>query len=265
MNRNMKLWLAVGGMAAMLFAPTANAQHGGGGHGGGGHGGGMSAGHSGGGSWHGGSGGNWHGGSGGNWHGGNYYHNGYYHNGYYHYGYGYYPFGIAIGLGFGWPYYGGYGGYGGVAYGDGVYVSSYTPDYGYGAVNYGQTVALDSAQNVPPSQNASMSAYPLTPDKVRMLVVLPSPDVRLTINGQSTEQQGTDRLFDSPSMQPGKAYVYKLQATWTKDGHEITRTKNIDVETGKVYTIVFRFDAETAPPPVSRPQSAPPVANPQVY
>jgi uncharacterized protein (TIGR03000 family) len=266
MYRNMKLWLVASGIAAGLIASPANAQHGGGGHGGGGggHGGSMGGGAhaASSGSWHGGSGsGNWHGGSNGNWHGGNgYYHNGnYYHGGYYHggypyYGYGYgYPIAFGVGLGLGLyssAYYGGYG------YSGAPYVAAYEPAYG-------QTIALDSAQTIAaPQQNASTSAYPLAQDKVRMLVVVPNPDVRLTINGTPTSQKGTDRLFDSPSMEPGKAYVYKLTATWSKDGHEITRTKEIDVETGKVYTVVFQFDPEVAPPPVARPIAQPPAAQP---
>lgn len=282
MTRHIVRKLVITGFAVTLLAANAEAQSRGGGGGGGRPGGmsggggrpggmsgaaprgGMSGGHStSAGSWHGGAGGGqYHGGGynggayhGGNYHGGNYYHNGYHNGGYYggyrgypYYGYGY-PFGLAIGLGFGSYYSSPY--YGSGYYGNGGYssyaVSAYSPDY-----SYGQTTSLESFPANPPIER-SATAYPLAADKVRMLIIVPTPDVELTINGQATTQQGTDRLFDSPSMEPGKTYVYSLRATWSKDGHQITRKKDIDVETGKTYTIVFKFEAEVAPPPTPKP------------
>lgn len=225
---------------------------------------GMPSGGSRGGSWHGGAGGG--SGSGhshnGQWHNGSYNHNhgGYYHGGGYgyyggyrgypYYGYGFgYPWGIGISIGRSYsPYYGyGYGSGYGYGYGDGAYVSSYSTPV------YGQTVSLDSVPTAESYRANTASAYPLAPDKVRLLVLVPTPDVELRINDQLMDQPGTDRLFDSPAMEPGKTYIYKLQATWSRDGRQITRKKQIDVVPGQAYTVEFKFEAEVAPPPEPRP------------
>jgi uncharacterized protein (TIGR03000 family) len=103
-----------------------------------------------------------------------------------------------------------------------------------------------------PAQLTSTSAYPLLTSKVRLHVLVPVPNARLTINGQATGQQGTDRVFDSPPMDIGKQYVYVLQATWTQDGREVTRKQEIDVQTGKEFTVVFKDEAELAPAPIPK-------------
>jgi uncharacterized protein (TIGR03000 family) len=276
MKRNMRTWLALGGITMALVAtPAAYAQRGGGGgHGGGGGsmGGGSRGGSMGGGSmgggrpmssaggsmggmhppsggmggehptapngnWHGGPGGTWHGGPGGYWNGG-------WRGGYPWYGY---PIGLGIGLGIGIaatsPIY----------YDGGGYAVYSSPTY----IATGQTVSLDSSAPPPQAQQGpgpSLSNYPLSPNKVRMLIVVPAPNAKLTLNGQATDQNGMERLFDSPAMEPGKIYVYAVQATWMQEGQEVIRRKSIDVEAGKEYVIDLRREAELAPPPLQKQQ-----------
>jgi uncharacterized protein (TIGR03000 family) len=203
--------LLAGGM--LLLVPLGvQAGHGGGGHGGGGHGGG---GHGGGGhgGYHGGGyhGGGYHGGSG-------YYHggSGYYHNNYPYHRYGYYP--GFYGLGFGWPFYSGFG------YGGGGYGYSNGGSGGYQSFYNGSTD--QSAQ--PP--------YPFEPadDGTIIIAVRVPPGASLWFGDTLTTQTGHVRYFHSPKLTPGDRYTYELTASWPgADGQDVVRKQTLSFQAGE--------------------------------
>ena len=204
---------AVLGIAGLLSAPdVVLAQHGGhgGGHGGGGHAGGGHVG-----AVHGGGG---YGGGRGYGYGGR--------------GYGYGGRGYGYG-GYGWGGYGypGWGGY----YGGGYWPSYYdgTPYYsGDTYVNPNYTTYID------PSTTAVNPAPQVADNTAGVRVILPDPAARVWFDGTATNQTGTDRLFHTPSLAAG-SYSYRIKATWTQNGREVTQERNVPVMAGRLSVVDF--------------------------
>jgi uncharacterized protein (TIGR03000 family) len=71
---------------------------------------------------------------------------------------------------------------------------------------------------------------PATTAKVH--VTLPA-DAKLTIDGTPTASTSESRVFESPSLPPGKTFYYVLKATVVRDGETETVTKEVAVRAGK--------------------------------
>jgi len=226
-------------LAAFLFAaPAGLAQHhGGGGHASGGH---ASGGHA--------SGGHWSGG------GGAYRGSGAYRGGYGGYGRGYYG-------GYGRGYYGGYGrgwyggyypwwglglgwGYPSYSYGSGYYPYDYgyNSGYGYPDYSYPDYSAPGYYGNYGP--NYSTLQAPPAMDNVAQIVVNVPSDAEVWFEGQKMTQSGSVRSFVSPTLPPGKDFVYHVKARWMENGREVEQTRTLDVQAGSRASVNF-----TAPAP----------------
>jgi uncharacterized protein (TIGR03000 family) len=173
-----------------------------------------------------------------------YYHGRYYFyrgsNGYYagYYPYyrtygGYYPYYNPYGYYGGYPYYGAYYPYyGGYSYGnpgwndDSGYYSSYLRDY-YGGTtppygSYGTNTLLETSGNS---------------GVVHVHVPLALADV--AFDGKLTTSTGTDRVFTTPELTPGKSYIYTVTANWTEGGVARNETRAVHVEAGQSSTVDF--------------------------
>ncbi len=73
----------------------------------------------------------------------------------------------------------------------------------------------------------------------RLKVNLPA-DARLTIQGQASQSRGGERTFQSPALEPGKTYTYKLKATWSENGKAVTVEKDVDVRAGGEVAVDLR-------------------------
>lgn len=226
---------------------------GGGGHGGGGfHGGGFHGGGFHGGGFHGGG---FHGGGWGGYRGG---WGGYYGRGYRGYGWGgYWPYyaGYGLGYGLGWPY-----------YDSSLYSDSYNdypyPDYyssyyyapeSYNTATYApyDDSGLGSAPYTePPADVASTSGEQLgrvvAANVARVRVTLPA-NAELWFDGHRTSQTGSVREFSTPPITPGTEYSYQLRARWTRDGHEVERTRNIEFQAGDRVAVNLMSPSGKAP------------------
>jgi uncharacterized protein (TIGR03000 family) len=238
-------------VAALIWSTgSALAQHhGGGGHGGGGHGGGGHGGGGHGGGFHGGANhaGNWHGGGGhggfnhpGNWHGSGYrgggWNQAYYGRGWggRYYGYrGYWP--GYNGYGWYWPGYYGNGAYSPYwsdywPYGDsGAYVNGYPSDYGNS-----YTQAPTDYFSLYPPDNTSAAAANSTGVEVRV-----PANAQVWFDGTATKQQGTDREFKVPPLEPGQNYAYQIRARWTANGRPMDQTREVPIHAGEHVTVNF--------------------------
>jgi uncharacterized protein (TIGR03000 family) len=218
--------------AGLLFVPPVQAQHGGhggGGHGGGGHGGGMGGGHSGGGPGFG-RGPGFSGGRGFSGEGEGFRHEGF------ERGFGSYPW---YGLGYA-PWYGyGYGGYyGSGGYGYPGYDYSYaSPDsYSY------NPPATDYQSFYPPDTSAAPAAGTsagTSSTDARVRVRLPDPNAAVWVEGTPTRQRGTVREFESPPLEPERAYHYDIRARWTENGQTFDQTRTVTIHAGDRVTVDF--------------------------
>lgn len=80
----------------------------------------------------------------------------------------------------------------------------------------------------------------------------------LTINGQPTAQMTGTRLFVTPDLAAGPRYRYIFVATFTWNGEEVTKKKQLDVTVGSDYTIdMLAADPVPKPKVVEEPEVKP--------
>ena len=114
---------------------------------------------------------------------------------------------------------------------DSGYGSDYavTPDY------------LDGITNaVPPA--AYQSFYPPATgqsDNTAQVIVNVPPDAKVWFDDKPTTSTGAVRQFDSPPLKPGTRYTYDVKASWTENGREVTRTRQVEVSAGDHVNVQF--------------------------
>jgi uncharacterized protein (TIGR03000 family) len=172
------------------------------------------------------------------------------------YGYGCMGYGGCMGMGYGGCYgsgmgYGGcmgmgYGGcYGsGMGYGGGCYGSG-MGCYGGGMGCYGggmgsgggvilQGTPQPSGEKAPkPKEKREESKVPAP---VTIVVDLPA-DAKLLIENEATTSTGDSRVFQSPTLTPGKEYQYTLTAEVVRDGKPIKAEQVVTVKAGQVIPV----------------------------
>lgn len=150
--------------------------------------------------------------------------------------------GVGVGVGRpGWGWGWGVGWYGrGYIGPNGRYYSQ--PGY-YGADNTGN------------GDRYSYYAAPEDPqDRVRLRLVVPNPDAEVWIAGDPTQQRGTTRIFESPSLDPG-SYTYTVRARWIDNDQIVDQTRNVQVHPGDSVTVDFRPPREERLPAPGKVQS----------
>jgi len=150
--------------------------------------------------------------------------------------------------GYGW---GGAGFYPNTNYGYGLYPGNYSggfvPSYGYGrsylAPGYvsSGTMLPGNTTSMYYQPGAQFGAAATDPNAATIDVRVPA-DAQVWFDGDPTNQRGSDRVFTSPSLNPGKAYHYEVKARWTENGRPVERTKRVEVRAGQRTTVDFNQD-----------------------
>jgi uncharacterized protein (TIGR03000 family) len=96
----------------------------------------------------------------------------------------------------------------------------------------------------PPEKKSS--ALPDT--RAAIVVTLPS-DAKVYIDGNLMKSTSTERIFTSPTLEPGEAYYYTLRVVAVKDGKEVEAIRRVSVRAGET----SRISLETA---FDRPRSS---------
>jgi uncharacterized protein (TIGR03000 family) len=152
-----------------------------------------------------------------------YAHGAYQHAYYHNHGYGYAPY---VGLALGYALGSAGGGYG------------YAPAYGYSYPSYGY--AAPGYYDVVPSAYAAPAyAAPASAQPVTMTVVVPKGDAEVIINDTATTSTGTERVFESPALEPGKNYKYTIRAQWMENGKRVEQKREVPVTAGQSVTVDF--------------------------
>jgi len=173
----------------------------------------------------------------GSWYGG-----GPYYGSSYNYGTPYYGSSYSYGT----PYYGSSYSYGAPSYYNRYPGYSNWSGTGYSTAPYSTTyssapldMSTSMAQGYGPYTSQSFYSGPTSyEDRVRMRVIVPTPDTRPWLEGRLMDQTGMERLFYSPPLQPGE-YIYTMRASWTDNGREVTREKQLTVRPGQEQTVFF--------------------------
>ena len=145
------------------------------------------------------------------------YHNGYYHNGYYHDGHyhsNYWPYYVAAGIAWGAPFFGGSPTYYSVPLFDDAPPVTYSPPQGI-----------------------------LTPRPVMLTVLVPKADAEVMLGETATVSRGTERVFESPPLDPGTTYRYTVKARWMEDGKMVEQKRDVPVKAGESVKVDFKKPA----------------------
>jgi uncharacterized protein (TIGR03000 family) len=90
-------------------------------------------------------------------------------------------------------------------------------------------------------------------------------EARIWFSGEETSQTGTERVFQSPLLESGRDFVYKLRIQWREGQKLIERTRDLTIRAGDHLTLSYvQYGAqpttpatEAAAPSSTRTESAP--------
>jgi uncharacterized protein (TIGR03000 family) len=178
-----------------------------------------------------------------------YYGDGYYGNGYYGTNYGNGYFGNSYsGSMFRDGYYN--DGYYGQTYG-GTYYSNPTWSGGYNRA--GAYYPPDFSDGQFGQGQFSQDMGTIADAKAHVMVRVPASDAQVWFDDHRTQQTGTQRNFDSPSLESG-TYSYKIRAKWRQDGKDKEQTRTVRVQPGQRVTVDFGRSDSGQSEQISPPQ-----------
>jgi uncharacterized protein (TIGR03000 family) len=126
------------------------------------------------------------------------------------------------------PYYGGPAGYG--------RGSNYGPNI-TGLPSYPMIGTTPGLLRNYQEYSSGYGPSPVQTDAAAIDVRVPA-GARLWFDGAETQQRGPYRFFESPPLEPGKKYVYKVKAEWNdKDGKKVEREDTVHVHAGTYVTL----------------------------
>ncbi len=108
-----------------------------------------------------------------------------------------------------------------------------------------------------PSATTASQAAPAT-----ITVTLPG-DAVLTVDNEPTAARGSQRVFETPVLEPGKEYSYTLRAEIVRGGPPVRVSKTIIFRAGAAVTVDLGplFDRAQSPPPKKAEPEAKPRAD----
>ncbi len=158
-------------------------------------------------------------------------------------------YGGCWGGGYGGCWGGGYGGCYGVAYGGGGCYGGYAISaggvgvgiggYGGGVILQGGTLQQSGEKAPQPKQKREES---LLPAPATIVVDLPA-DAKLRIDNDATSSTGASRVFQSPTLNPGKEYQYTLTAEVVRDGKPVKAEQVVTVKAGQTTPVTLTLPA----------------------
>jgi len=127
---------------------------------------------------------------------------------------------------------------------------STTPNTYYGTYSPPNTYAGSPAyaQNNRSGSYQSFYAGPERGDRAYVRVMVPAPDASVWIDNTPTQQRGFDRLFVTPTLEPGKKYQYHIKTTWMDNGREMTRERTVEIAPGREAVVAFGGEREDLNP-----------------
>jgi len=85
-------------------------------------------------------------------------------------------------------------------------------------------------------------------DVCRLKLLVPADDVEVLIQGAQTTSKGKERLYESPPLEYGKRYAYKIEMVWEPNNYtKITRTRTVTVMAGKTVELDLRQHDDQQP------------------
>jgi uncharacterized protein (TIGR03000 family) len=95
--------------------------------------------------------------------------------------------------------------------------------------------------------NRMVTSETVPANEVQLLVSVPT-DAKVFVNGNATTSQGSLRRFVSRDLDTNESYRFEVQATYTRDGKEVTQTKTVIARAGS--SEEMEFDGTQSDDPV---------------
>lgn len=122
--------------------------------------------------------------------------------------------------------------------------------YGYGPANVSPNVLGEPSEPEANPDELFLEAYrphyyhlSLSHPYAASIDVKVPAGAQLWFEGQKTQQQGSYRIFESPPLEPGKIYSYKVKARWTNaKGEIVERTRTLQIHAGTYVKLDLQKD-----------------------
>jgi uncharacterized protein (TIGR03000 family) len=92
---------------------------------------------------------------------------------------------------------------------------------------------------------------------VNIAVLVPAADAQVWFENRLTAQNGMERLFHSPPLDPSHSYTYTIKARWMENGQAVIRERQVNVQSGQNVTVNFRESAREIVPLPKLPNAIP--------
>jgi len=90
-----------------------------------------------------------------------------------------------------------------------------------------------------PVQRYASTQHVVADNTASIRVTVPA-GATVWFDDNKTTQTGSERLFESPPLTPGRHYSYDLKAQWRdQDGKEVTQTRHVDVSANASVSVEF--------------------------
>jgi uncharacterized protein (TIGR03000 family) len=92
----------------------------------------------------------------------------------------------------------------------------------------------------PTTAPEKIKAKPMTSLAAPATIVVSLPaEAKLLIDDAATASKSAQRVFVSPTLNPGRDYHYTLKAEWMRDGKAVSMTREIAVRAGEETRVQF--------------------------
>jgi uncharacterized protein (TIGR03000 family) len=88
------------------------------------------------------------------------------------------------------------------------------------------------------TQPAATPASARSPAPAQVTVIVPT-DAQVFFDGSPTTQTGSQRLFVTPDLEPGRTFYYEIEAQWSANGQSFDQTRSVNVTAGAKVTVDF--------------------------
>jgi uncharacterized protein (TIGR03000 family) len=147
--------------------------------------------------------------------------------------------------------------YGGYSVGPAYYTPYAASNYGWGPVvgtGIGQYSYGDNLNTRNRNTYQSMYSPATSVDDARIRVWVPDTNAQVFFDDSPTRQNGMERFYNSPPLDPSKTYSYTIRATWTENGKEVSRTKDVKVQSGRTAVVDFRATSDNTDSNIPTPR-----------
>ena len=121
------------------------------------------------------------------------------------------------------------------------------PRYSYYPSAYGayqeQYLPTPPLTVIAPVVSPPIASQPIAPvvatNRGKIQLILPDPEAEVTFDGVRVDNVGRVRSFDTPPLEPGHTYSYKVAARWTQNGMPVTDARVVEVIPGRTSVVDF--------------------------